>query len=175
MTADQIIAKLGLVPHPEEGGYFRETYRSEEQIERSALSPRYSGTRSQNTAIFYLLTENTFSKMHRLKSDEIFHFYLGEPVEMLVFPSEEEYCEPAASTTEFGRHVLGSDLASDQALQLVIPKGCWQGARLIPGGKFALLGCTVSPGFDFEDFSTDAPATIPPAFAEHEQLFAALK
>ncbi len=143
-TADQIVALLNLTPHPREGGYFRETYRSLETISEKTLPSRYKGMRSFATAIYYLLTPETFSAMHRLQSDEIFHFYLGDPVEMLQL-----------SPDGTGRSlILGSDLLNGMQPQVIVPKGVWQGARLLSGGNIALLGTTVSPGFEFADFET---------------------
>lgn len=141
-TAQEIISLLTLEPHPAEGGYFVETYRSDEQIGQGALSDRYQSSRSLGTAIYYLLTPETFSAMHRLASDEIFHFYLGDPVEMLhLFPDGS------------GKVVtLGVDLLQGMRPQVVVPRGVWQGSRLVLGGRFALLGTTVSPGFDFSDY-----------------------
>lgn len=135
---------LGLAPHPAEGGFFAETYRSQERVSRGTLPARYAGDRSFGTAIYYLLTPETFSEMHRLASDEIFHFYLGDPVEMLQL-------HPDGS----GRVVrLGTDLAAGDRPQVVVPRGVWQGARLAPGGRLALLGCTVAPGFDYADYES---------------------
>lgn len=127
---------LKLKPHPMEGGHFRQTYVSAEkvQVER--------GMRAAGTAIYYLLEEGTFSEMHMLQSDEVFHFYLGDPVEMLQL-------YPDGGSAVF---VLGHDLAAGQHVQLVVPAGVWQGSRLAEGGKAALLGCTVSPGFDYADY-----------------------
>lgn len=143
-TADQIRTLLNLKPHPEEGGYFIETYRSSETILEKVLPSRYEGVRTFGTAIYYLLTPETFSAMHRLRSDEIFHFYLGDPVEMLqLWPDGP------------GRIViLGSDILDRMQPQVVVPRGVWQGARLLNGGKFALLGTTVSPGFEFADYES---------------------
>ncbi|MGO9323182.1 MAG: cupin domain-containing protein [Terracidiphilus sp.] len=136
MTADEIKSLLHLVPHPVEGGWFRRTYTSAGSVEL----PR--GVRAQGTAIYYLLEEGTFDEMHVLTSDEVFHFYLGDPVEMLLlFPD--------------GRSdvvTLGPDLAGGQRPQILVPAGVWQGQRLLEGGKVALLGCTVTPGFDFADY-----------------------
>jgi len=142
LSADQIIALLNLTPHPKEGGYFIETYRSSETISEKTLPNRYKGMRSLATAIYYLLTPETFSAMHRLQSDEIFHFYLGDPVEMLqLWPDGS------------GRLViLGSDILRGVQPQVVVPRGVWQGARLFKNGKPALLGMTVSPGFEFADY-----------------------
>ncbi|MGZ3493244.1 MAG: cupin domain-containing protein [Thermodesulfobacteriota bacterium] len=144
MTADQIIALLNLAPHPKEGGYFRETYRSSETVSEETLPSGYKGIRSFATAIYYLLTPETFSAIHRLRSDEIFHFYFGDPVEMLqLWPDGT------------GRIlVLGSDLLKKMQPQVVVPRGVWQGARLYKNGRFALLGATVSPGFEFADYES---------------------
>ncbi len=140
-TADRIIRALGLKPHPE-GGYYRETYRSEETIAASNLPPRYEGPRVYSTAIYFMLTSGNFSCIHRIKSDEIFHFYLGDPVEMLVLnPNGSGYTIK-----------LGPDIGDGMLPQVVVPAGVWQGLVLSEGGSFALLGTTVSPGFDFADF-----------------------
>jgi predicted cupin superfamily sugar epimerase len=142
--AEQLILLLNLKPHPEEGGYYRETYRSIEHIPRDTLPDRYKGDRSFATAIYYLLTPGTFSAIHRLLSDEIFHFYLGDPVEMLQL-------QPDGSGEIL---TLGTDILNGMHPQVVVPKETWQGARLYPGGRFALLGTTVSPGFEFADYET---------------------
>jgi predicted cupin superfamily sugar epimerase len=136
MTAAEIKQWLGLEPHPVEGGFFRRTYTSPGTVDL----PR--GRRQQGTAIYYLLEPGTFSEMHALASDEIFHFYLGDPVEMLQLHPDGR----SALNT------LGSDLSAGQHVQLVVPAGVWQGTRLIGDGKVALLGCTVTPGFDFADY-----------------------
>jgi uncharacterized protein len=140
MTADEIKALLHLQAHPVEGGWFCRTYTSSVSV---AL---LGGVRPYGTAIYYLLEEGTFSEMHTLASDEIFHFYLGDPVEMLqLLPNGDSRVV-----------TLGPDLAAGQYVQLVVPAGVWQGTRFIGsgsgGGKFALLGCTVTPGFDFADY-----------------------
>jgi predicted cupin superfamily sugar epimerase len=136
MTADDIKALLNLTPHPVEGGFFRRTYTSPGTV---AL-PR--GARAQGTAIYYLLEAGTFSELHVLESDELFHFYFGDPVEMLQL-------YPDGSSAVFA---LGSDLAAGQHVQLLVPAGVWQGTRLIGDGKIALMGCTVIPGFDCADY-----------------------
>ena len=142
LTPDQIVTLFNLKPHPEEGGYFVETYRSSEIIPEKALPSRYKGVRFFGTAIYYLLTPETFSMMHRLRSDEIFHFYVGDPVEML-------HLQPNGSGEVI---TMGSDILHGMRPQVVVPKGVWQGARLSKGGRFALLGTTVSPGFEFADY-----------------------
>jgi predicted cupin superfamily sugar epimerase len=135
-TTAELKQMLGLEPHPVEGGYFRRTYTSAGTVDL----PR--GTRAQGTAIYYLLEQGTFSEMHVLDSDEIFHFYLGGPVEMLQL-------HPDGRSAVF---TLGQDLSKGQHVQIVVPAGVWQGTRLIGDGKMALLGCTVTPGFDFADY-----------------------
>lgn len=161
LDARRVIELLDLVPHPEEGGFFREIYRAKDSIAAEALPAGYDGPRSLSTAIYYLLTPETFSEMHRLRSDEIFHFYLGDPVEQLqLFPDGS------------GRKVvLGPDLEHGQILQGVVPAGVWQGARLLPGGAhgWALVGATVAPGFDFADYEAHGRAELEaayPVFAE---------
>jgi predicted cupin superfamily sugar epimerase len=126
------------------GGYFRETYVALERVEL----PR--GSRSAGTAIYYLLEQGTFSEMHCLASDEIFHFYFGDPVEMLQL-------YPDGRSAIF---TLGQDLKAGQHMQLVVSAGVWQGARLVDGGMVALLGCTVTPGFDYADYRGGSYAEI---------------
>ena len=143
ITVEQIRSRLGLAPHPEEGGFFAETYRSRERLP-SRSDDRYAGERSLATAIYYLLTPDTVSAMHRLPGDEIFHFYLGNAVEMVQLAPHGA-----------GQVVtLGPDLLNGMQPQVVVPGGTWQGSRLLPGGSFALLGATMSPGFDYEDYES---------------------
>jgi predicted cupin superfamily sugar epimerase len=146
MTAQEVIDVLGLVPHPEEGGFFRETYRSASDFEPGLPFP---GRRSVGTAIYYLLTPGTFSEMHRLPGDELFHFYAGDPVEMLrLFP------DGGGDVV-----VLSNDLRVGRP-QVVVPGGVWQGSRLRPGGEYALLGTTMSPGFEFSDYERGTAALL---------------
>ena len=158
-SAEELIRHLGLVPHPKEGGFFRETYRAAESWSAPALPKRYQGPRSASTAIYYLLTPNTFSALHRLQTDEIFHFYLGDPIRMLQLDPDGQ-----------GRTiVLGSKVLEDQHLQVVVPNGIWQGSYLEPGGTFALVGCTVAPGFEFADYESGDRQALQsqyPAFAD---------
>lgn len=141
-TAKQIQELLKLRPLPVEGGYFAETYRSKVALAQQSLPSGYPGERVLSTAIYYMLTPDTFSAIHRLKGDEVYHFYLGDPAEMLILKPDGT-----------GETVLiGPDIASGMRLQHVVPAGAWQGSRLAPGGKFALMGTTMSPGFDPADF-----------------------
>jgi len=148
VDAGELIERLGLAPLPFEGGYYRETHRSGE-----SLPGRRSGDRALSTAIYYLLTPGTFSAMHRLASDEAFHFYVGDPVEMLQL-------HPDGSHTVI---VLGSDIGAGQAPQVVVPSGTWQGCRIgrslgpcarrdSQGCGYALMGTTMAPGFDPGDY-----------------------
>jgi len=141
MKTEKLIEKLGLCPHPE-GGYFKETYRAKETTSAANLPDRYNCNHNHSTAIYYLLTKNDFSALHILESDEIFHFYDGHPLEMLQINKKGE-----SKIIE-----LGPQIENGQIPQVLVPRGVWQGLRLKEGGQFALLGCTVSPGFDFADF-----------------------
>ncbi|HBG27481.1 MAG: hypothetical protein A2Y10_02810 [Planctomycetes bacterium GWF2_41_51] len=142
MTADELIKYFNMKPLPDEGGYYIETYRSSEKI--SGLPNRYDGPRNFSTAILYLITPTSFSKLHRVKSDEIFHFYLGDAVEMLKI----------SDNGKIKIEILGTDILKNQKPQVVVEKNIWQGTKLTPGGKFALLGCTVAPGFEFSDYES---------------------
>ncbi len=163
MTAQEVIQLLGLQLHPIEGGFFRETYRSEHLIPKGILTP-YAAPRSVCTAIYYLLTPETYSEMHRLPGDEIFHFYLGDPVEMLqLFPD---------GRTEI--LVLGTDLQAGQKPQHVVPAGVWQGSSLIAGGKWALLGATMAPGFDYADYEQGQRELLTKQYPEQSSKIARL-
>jgi predicted cupin superfamily sugar epimerase len=144
LTAEQICELLKLEQHPIEGGHFAQTYQSSLRLAEDSLPAGYSGARLVGTAIYYLLTPNTFSELHRLPGDEIFHFYLGDPVEMLEL-------RPDGTGTWI---VLGQDIGAGMWPQHVVPGGMWQGSRLIPGGEYALLGTTMAPGFDYADYET---------------------
>ncbi len=143
MTADEVKELLGLAPHPREGGWFVRTYEAAESLPAEAFKDgRYAGARRTGTAIYYLLEPETFSEMHRLQSDEVFHFYMGDAVEMLQLLPDGS-----------GRVVwLGVDLEAGERPQVVVERGVWQGSRLKAGGSWALLGCSVSPGFEFDDY-----------------------
>jgi predicted cupin superfamily sugar epimerase len=141
---NRLIQHLGLEPLPGEGGLFVEIYKASESIPPTALPERYPSPRAFSTAILYLLTDEpeSFSAMHRLLTDEIYHFYLGDPVEMLLlFPD-------GRSQTA----ILGPDVLTGQQVQFVVPQGVWQGSHLQPGGSYALIGTTMAPGYENEDF-----------------------
>ena len=139
-TAEELINRLELVKHPE-GGWYRETYRSGESIQVTALADRFTGDRSVCTAIYFLLQSGDISALHRIKSDEIWHFYLGVPLTVHVI-------------TPGGRYyplLLGPDMSAGETFQCIVPAGCWFGAEVCQEG-YSLVGCTVAPGFDFADF-----------------------
>ncbi|HEY3930341.1 MAG TPA: cupin domain-containing protein [Candidatus Koribacter sp.] len=144
MTAEELKKLLNLKPLSMEGGYFSETYRAAEMIPAGTIGERYDGPRRVSTAIYYLLEPGEFSEMHRVKSDEIFHFYYGDAVEMLQL-------WPDGSVKMV---LIGKDFARGMRPQVVVPRGVWQGCRLIAGGKVALMGCTVSPGFEYADYES---------------------
>src|SRR5258708_24105976 len=132
------IDKLGLIAHPE-GGYYRETYRSGLSIAREALPAQFSGPRLVSTAIYFLLEGKNFSAFHRLRSDEMWHFYAGSPLLVHVIDL-------------IGKHstiFLGSALDAGQMLQAVVPAGCWFASHVADWDSFALVVCSVAPGFGF--------------------------
>jgi uncharacterized protein len=159
LTASQVIRLLKLKPLPGEGGFYRETYRS-------ALMANCGSKikRSLGTAIYYLITPEGFSALHRISSDEIFHFYSGDPVEMFLL-------DPGGKTRKV---ILGSDIGRGQHPQFLVPKNVWQGTRLIKGGKFALLGTTVLPGFEFIDYQQGERKELLKLFPRRQKIIHAL-
>ncbi|MBN2380496.1 cupin domain-containing protein [candidate division WOR-3 bacterium] len=142
LSPEEIIRLLRLEPLEMEGGYFCQTYRSNETIPLEALPQRYKIPKVLGTAIYYLLTPDQRSALHRLPTDEIFHFYLGDPVTQL-------HLHPDGSSEVI---TLGADLSAGERPQVVVPRDTWQGALLRPGGHFALLGATMAPGFDYFEY-----------------------
>lgn len=159
-TAEEVIEMLGLQPHPEEGGFFVETHRADEMLGAADLDSRYSGDRCHSTAIYYMLTPETFSHMHLLQSDEIFHFYLGDPCEML-----QLHPDGSGEVVQFG-----NNLAAGQRPQVRVPRGSWQGMRLLPGGTFGLMGCTVAPGFEFVDYAHGSRTELLKDYPDFKEL-----
>lgn len=142
MNISEIIKQLDLKPLPEEGGFYRETYKSNYFIEKASLNGGAGEQRPIHTCIYFLIINGGFSALHRLPSDEIWHFYLGDPIEQLqLFP------DGSGQIIE-----IGSDLFAGQTPQILVPQNVWQGSKLKAGGKFALVGTTMSPGFEFEDY-----------------------
>jgi len=141
------IEHLELRPHPE-GGYYRETYRAAERVAAAGLPARFSGPRAFSTAVYFLITRDAFSAFHRIRSDELWHFYAGATVTLATID--------AAGTLVTAS--LGRDPTRGETLQVVVPAGTWFAAEVAEPGDFALVGCTVAPGFDFADFELGGPA-----------------
>jgi uncharacterized protein len=144
ISAGEIIERFGLEPLPREGGMFVVTYRSDEMVQRGGLPERYGEARPLSNAILYLLTDEpeSYSALHRLPTDEVYHFYLGDPVEMLLL-------HPEGRSEQV---TLGQDILEGQHVQFVVPRGVWQGARVRKGGRFALMGTTLAPGYSDIDY-----------------------
>ena len=157
--ADYWIKTLGLIKHTE-GGYYREVYRSREIIPHNALPTRYNGERSFSTSIYFLLRGNETSRLHRLKSDELWHFYAGSPLTIHVIDLYGKH-----STTK-----LGSDFEKGEIFQSTIEKGCWFGAIVNDPSSYSLLGCTVAPGFEFDDFELGHRDGLIRLYPEHKQI-----
>jgi predicted cupin superfamily sugar epimerase len=154
-TVDTIINQLNMLAHPE-GGYFAEHYRSSESFAPTG----FDGQRSYATSIYFLLEKDQFSALHKIKSDEIWHFYLGEPLEIIEI-------EPNGKLI---KTVLGQNFSYGQVLSYVVKAGNWFGSRPLAGSVFSLVGCTVSPGFDFEDFEMPSKTYFLDNFPQHKTL-----
>jgi uncharacterized protein len=185
------IRRLELLPHPE-GGYYRQTYRSDLLLPKSVLPEEFSGTRAASTAIYFLLDENSFSAFHRLRSDEIWHFYFGRPLIVHIIDANGRYSEIR----------LGSDPEAGEVFQATVKAGCWFASQLAvraeallhPQSKrqvkparqnesadekaspepFCLVGCTVAPGFDFEDFDLGKRDELVQLYPQHQALIESL-
>ena len=153
------IEKLGLTKHPE-GGYFREVYRSDEKLTQVSLPARYSGDRSIATSIYFLLGGKEFSSVHRIQSDETWHFYPGSTLELFVLDN-------LGKVTQY---LLGQDIESGELLQVTILRNHWFGARVADKESFALLGCTVAPGFHFDDFELADRMKLTAEFPQHKAI-----
>lgn len=154
------IAKLGLEEHPE-GGFFKEVYRSSESIPASGLPERYEGDRNFSTSIYFLLTSERFSAFHRVNSDEGWHYYKGtQPVILYVISPEGK----------LSKIMLGPDFDMGQQFQYVVPANHWFAAAIPGSGNYALVGCTVAPGFDFADFELANKEDLQKKFPAHKAL-----
>ncbi len=157
------IDSLELERHPE-GGYFRETYRAAESIPATALPNRFQGCRQFATAIYYLLQSEDFSALHRLASDEVWHFYGGSPLDIHIIDPSGRYSKPR----------LGNDPKNDQSFQVVVEAGCWFGATVALPGSYTLAGCSVAPGFDFADFELAHRQALITQYPKHKNLIEGL-
>ncbi len=158
-SADYWIQNLKLEPHPE-GGYFRETYRTRDSIPEHCLDDRYRGDRAFATAIYFLLTADSPSHLHRLKSDEFWFFHAGSGATITLIRE--------AGTVH--RINLGPDPARNQGLQLIIPGGTWFGAEVDEPGGYTLVSCMVAPGFDYADFEMATRPGMLKAFPHHRDV-----
>lgn len=159
ITATTLIDQLQLQAHPE-GGWYRRTYQSEEMISAAALPQRFNGSRNISTAIFYLIGKGSFSAFHRIKSDEVWHFYTGDALVLYII------CPSGFLETI----VLGNELEKGQVFQYVVPAGCWFAAEPATESAFSLVGCTVAPGFDFDDFELAESITLEKAYPQYQEL-----
>ena len=153
------IAKLNLTPHPE-GGYYRQTYRSDLSIPKQALPAEFTGPRAVCTGIYFLLEGENFSAFHRLRSDEMWHFYAGSTVEVHVIAPDGGY----------SRILLGGNPEAAEDMQAVVKAGRWFASSVKDPAEFALVGCTVAPGFDFEDFEIAKRGGLAALYPQHRKL-----
>ncbi|WAW10660.1 cupin domain-containing protein [Oxalobacter vibrioformis] len=160
--AEEIISHYRLTPHPE-GGFYRETYRSSEVIPVHCLPEGFMAARNVCTAILYLLEKNDFSALHRIRQDEMWHFYLGGALHLVMISPEGRFTEV----------LLGQDITAGEYVQYVVPAGYWFGARPVEGCAFSFVGCTVAPGFDFDDFELGKRAELLDSFPRHKNLIVA--
>lgn len=158
-SAQDYIEKFEMIQHPE-GGWFKETYRSEGTISTEALSSNFNGDRNFATSIYFLLQEGDISAFHRIKSDELWHFHDGDGL----------IVHELKATGEYVKHLLGLDLKSGQQPQAMIEAGSWFGSEVIEGGNFSLVGCTVSPGFDFQDFELAKAESLTAEYPSQKEL-----
>tara|TARA_R110002049_G_scaffold275545_1_gene453624 strand:- start:1610 stop:2107 length:498 start_codon:yes stop_codon:yes gene_type:complete len=158
---DYWVSHLHLLPHPE-GGYYKEMYRSDHKVSANILENGLEGDRNISTAIYFLITEGNFSAFHRIKSDEVWHFYYGEPLIVHVIDLDGSY----------NKLIIGLDLEKGQTPQAVVPAGAWFASESL--GEYSLVGCTVSPGFDFKDFELAKHVELMDKFPEHKELISRL-
>jgi predicted cupin superfamily sugar epimerase len=157
-AAQQWIERLNLEPHPE-GGWYRQTYRASLMLPHAAL-PGFAGDRAASTAIYFLLEGDQFSAFHRLRSDEVWHFYAGSGLVVHVITPNGEHQQI----------LLGSNAASGEQFQGVVPAGCWFGSSLRQPNTYALVGCTVAPGFDFADFEMAKREELAAQYPQHRNI-----
>lgn len=153
------VEKLKMQSHPE-GGFFAETYRSTEVISENSLPKRFSGNRNYSTAIYFLLESHHFSAFHRIKSDELWHFYAGDALNVYYIDNE--------GIIQIIR--LGNNPEKGEIFQAVVPAGVWFGSKPAIENSYSLVGCTVAPGFDFADFEMPDRATLLQQFPQHEEI-----
>lgn len=162
-SAHSYIQTLQLQVHPE-GGFYRETYRSPLLMDVAQVDPGELVQRNVSTGIYFLLEQGNFSAFHKIRSDEMWHFYAGQALEVLeISPAGELRCTR-----------LGPDVLQGEVFQHVVPAHTWFASRVVEGGSFSLVGCTVAPGFDFADFCLADRAALAATFPQHRQTIHAL-
>ena len=159
----QLIQQFDLQPHPE-GGWYKQTYKSSELIPGESLPARFGGNRHFSTAIYFLLEQGNFSAFHRIKSDECWHFYSGDPLEIFIL----------TENGELSIVLLGSDFEKGQKFQHVVPANCWFASRPAVGSEYCFVGCTVSPGFEFDDFELADAEELAAEYPQHDALIYSL-
>ncbi|HKB43766.1 MAG TPA: cupin domain-containing protein [Chitinophagaceae bacterium] len=159
LTSDQMIQEYELQPHPE-GGWYKETYKSSEYIPAHALPERFSGDRIFSTAIYFFLRQNDFSAFHRIKSDECWHFYAGDP--LVIYTIKQDGKLDIIS--------LGNDISNGQLFQYIVPANCWFASKPAAGSNWCFVGCTVAPGFDFADFELADASTLSGIYPDHKSI-----
>jgi predicted cupin superfamily sugar epimerase len=159
----ELVQKFDLLPHPE-GGYYKEVYRSEGVIAQSQLGNQFSGDRNYCTSIYFLLTSANFSGFHRIKQDEVWHFYQGSPLQIHVIHPNGQY----------ELHRIGFDLTQNLTPQFVVPAGAWFASSVENENDFSLVGCTVAPGFDFDDFELAKRTELIALYPQHAQIITQL-
>jgi uncharacterized protein len=159
ITPQQLIQQFNLQPHPE-GGWYKETYKSTELLPEAALPQRFSGDRSFSTAIYFLLEQGNFSAFHKIKSDECWHFYTGEPLIVYIINQQG-----TLNIIE-----LGNDINNGHVFQYVVPANCWFASRPAAASNFCFVGCTVAPGFDFEDFELADADELSKLYPQHRDI-----
>lgn len=157
--AELLIRQFDLQPHPE-GGWYRQTYKAKEKVAGDKLPSRFGGGRCFSTAIYFLLEKGNFSAFHRIKSDECWHFYDGDPLNIYILHPD--------GTLEI--IILGKDFEKGQQFQFVVPAGCWFASRPSAGSEYSFVGCTVAPGFEFEDFELAAANVLTEKYKKHKKL-----
>jgi uncharacterized protein len=162
LTVDDLVQLFGFAPLPVEGGLFTQTYRAPESVSAAALPERYQHAKPLGTAIMFLYTPDpdSFSALHRLPTDELYHFYMGDPVELVqLYPDGRSE-----------RVVLGHDLLNGQRVQYCAPRGVWMGSYMLPGGSYALIGTTMAPGFTEDDYEGGEREALIAAYPEAASL-----
>ena len=156
---NQLIQQYNLQRHPE-GGWYKQTYKSNEQIAADALPERFNASRAFSTAIYFLLEHGDFSAFHRIKSDECWHFYSGDPLFVYIIEQNGELKVIS----------LGNDFVKEQSFQYVVPANCWFASQPAPKSEYCFVGCTVSPGFEFEDFDVANATELSAIYPKHKKI-----